>query len=76
MESCTTDTPAKSATELDPQAIDTCDACGPSAQASFWAEMKDGAELSYCGHHGAKYKPKIIRIATTVHDLTYIAMSR
>lgn len=61
---------------LNPRHVDTCDACGPSASASFWAELEDGKELSYCGHHGTKYKKKIVTVARVVHDLTYIAMSR
>lgn len=78
MESCTTSTPARIAQEdlLDPRHVDTCDRCGPSAKATFWVEMQDGRELTYCGHHGSKYKQELVKLARVVHDLTYVAMSR
>lgn len=51
---------------------DTCDAKGCGVPAFLYAEMKTGGSLSYCGHHGTEYLPRLREQGAKIIDLRHL----
>ena len=50
---------------------DTCDNCGPAVRAYVYAERGE-RELTYCGHCGARFMPKLKATGWIVRDYRYL----
>lgn len=49
---------------------DRCDRCG--ARAYVLVILDRGSELTFCGHHGRKYRRQLTAAALVVHDETQL----
>lgn len=47
-----------------------CDECGPAVRAYVFVDLPSGRTLSYCAHHGAIHKERLLAIGAEVHDFS------
>lgn len=54
--------------------VDTCDAKNCGQRAWIWVTMPSRKPLTFCGHHGRLYMPKLAADGARVVDMTHLIL--